>query len=228
VVDVELCDCFLEYGETSAEMALLFTFVLFGTSIIWGGLAVIGPATIAFTAAAMLLRPLAFLPALTPAPISWRNRALIAWFGPRGLSSLLLVLLAVFANIDGRNYLLQVCCLVVLVSVVLHGFSPMVLLRGAASATAQDNLSPQQRGATARLAVREVAGDRPRAHTITVADFLALQQSGAPVVLVDSRTDRALEAGPVVDSVRVHPDHAVADAVRHELPPAATLVVFCA
>jgi hypothetical protein len=30
--DVELCDCFLEYGETTAEMALLFTFVLFGTS----------------------------------------------------------------------------------------------------------------------------------------------------------------------------------------------------
>ena len=36
-LDVELCDCFLEYGETTAEMALLFTFVLFGTSIIWSG-----------------------------------------------------------------------------------------------------------------------------------------------------------------------------------------------
>ncbi|MGH9696155.1 MAG: cation:proton antiporter, partial [Bryobacteraceae bacterium] len=31
-VDVELCDCFLEYGETTAEMALMFTFVLFGMS----------------------------------------------------------------------------------------------------------------------------------------------------------------------------------------------------
>ena len=38
-LDVELCDCFLEYGETTAEMALLFTFVLFGTSIIWSGVA---------------------------------------------------------------------------------------------------------------------------------------------------------------------------------------------
>jgi NhaP-type Na+/H+ or K+/H+ antiporter len=40
-LDVELCDCFLEYGETTAEMALLFTFVLFGSSLIWGGFSVL-------------------------------------------------------------------------------------------------------------------------------------------------------------------------------------------
>jgi len=228
VIDVELCDCFLEYGETTAEMALLFTFVLFGTSIIWGGLAVIGPATIGFMIAALLLRPVAFLPALIPAPISWRNRALIAWFGPRGLSSLLLVLLAVFSNIEGSDYLLQVCCLVVLVSVVLHGFSPMVLIRGEVTETLNASSLPQ--GARPMtLAVREVLDDRPRAHTITIDGFVAMKKSGAPVVLVDSRTERAFDDGdPIPDSVRVHPDHAVADAVRHELPPAATLVVFCA
>ena len=37
-LDVELCDCFLEYGQTTAEMALLFAFVLFGSSLIWSGL----------------------------------------------------------------------------------------------------------------------------------------------------------------------------------------------
>src|SRR4030095_14786798 len=31
-MDVELCDCFLEYGQTTAEMALLLTFILFGSS----------------------------------------------------------------------------------------------------------------------------------------------------------------------------------------------------
>lgn len=71
--------------------------------------------------------------------------------------------------------------------------------------------------------------DRPRAQTITIDEFSGLKQSGGPVVLVDSRTDRAFQDGDAVaDSVRVHPDRAVADAVRHELPPAATLVVFCA
>ena len=36
-LDVELCDCFLDYGEASAEMFLLLTFVAFGASIIWTG-----------------------------------------------------------------------------------------------------------------------------------------------------------------------------------------------
>ena len=233
IIDVELCDCFLEYGETTAEMALLFTFVLFGTSMIWGGLSVIGPATMFFTAAVLLLRPMAFFPALIPAPISWRNRALIAWFGPRGLSSLLLVLLAVFADIEGSNYLLQVCCLVVLVSVVLHGFSPMVMIRGEAATQlagpATPEGAPQPRAALKTLPVRDVSGERVRTRTISVDDFVAMKNSGAAVVLTDSRTERAFHDGDAIpDSVRVNPDHAVADAVRHQLPPAATLVVFCA
>ena len=40
-LDVELCDCFLEYGQTTAEMTLLFTFVLFGSSLIWSGFTVL-------------------------------------------------------------------------------------------------------------------------------------------------------------------------------------------
>lgn len=220
-MDAELCDCFLEYGETTAEMALLFSFVLFGTSIIWGGLSAASGMTILFTIAALLLRPLAYFPALLAAPLSNKNRALIAWFGPRGLSSLLLIMLAVFEGIEGADYLLQVCCLVVLVSVVVHGFSPMLLIRGPKEA-------PKAPKAKLTLAVREVADDRPRANTITLAEYQQLKASGS-VVLVDGRSERAYDEGEAVpDSIRVHPDRAVADAVRHELPRAATLVVFCA
>jgi NhaP-type Na+/H+ or K+/H+ antiporter len=225
-VDVELCDCFLEYGETTAEMALLFTFVLFGTSIIWGGLAAATWTTVAFTGLVLLLRPVAFLPALIPAPITWKNRALIAWFGPRGLSSLLLVLLAVFADIDGSGYLLQVCCLVVLVSVVTHGFSPMVLLRGAAEGHKPAGAPPARQKV---FAAREIPSDAPRANTITVGEYRAMKTSGAPVVLVDSRSERTYQdLGEVADAVRIHPDRSVADAHRQELPAAATLAVFCA
>jgi NhaP-type Na+/H+ or K+/H+ antiporter len=205
--DTELCDCFLEYGETTAEMALLFTFVLFGTSIVWGGLSAISLTTVSFTVAALLLRPIAYVPALMAAPLSWTNRAVISWFGPRGLSTLLLVMLPIFAGIDAAVYLLQVSCLVVLVSVVLHGFSPMVILRGA----------PHE-------AIAEST-----ATTITVEEVEKLKASGAAVILVDSRTDRAFQQdGAFSGAVRVHPDHAVAQARREELPPDATLAVFCA
>jgi NhaP-type Na+/H+ or K+/H+ antiporter len=226
-MDAELCDCFLEYGETTAEMALLFAFVLFGTSIIWGGLAAASGATVLFTVAVMLLRPVAYFPALIPAKLSTRNRGLIAFFGPTGLSSLLLVMLAVFKNIDGSHYLLQVCSLVVLVSVVVHGFSPMLLIEGPKETPAPPKEAPAAKGKLT-LAVREVPDDRPRANTITLDEYQRLRDSGN-VVLVDSRSERTFAEGdPVPGAVRVHPDRAVADANRHALPPSATLVVFCA
>jgi sodium/hydrogen antiporter len=128
-LDVELCDCFLEYGETTAELALLFTFVLFGSSLIWSGLSILTLTTALFAVATLLIRPLAFLLSLVRTQLSTKERWLIAWFGPRGLSTLLIVLLPVFAGIPGSEALFPICCLVVLLSVVLHGGSPFILAR---------------------------------------------------------------------------------------------------
>jgi NhaP-type Na+/H+ or K+/H+ antiporter len=130
-LDVELCDCFIEYGGVTAEMLLLFTFVLLGSSLIWSGLAIINGTTLLFTAIAVLLRTPVYLLSLLGSGVDTRGRLLIAWFGPRGLSSLLLVLLPVFAGIPGSEQLFSICSLVVLVSVVLHGGSPMLLARAA-------------------------------------------------------------------------------------------------
>lgn len=128
-LDVELCDCFLEYGETTAEMALLFTFVLFGSSLIWSGFTILSVATVIFTLVVLLVRTPIFLGVLGRA-LDRRSRLIIAWFGPRGLSSLLLVLLPVFDGLPGSSRLFALCCLVVLCSVALHGSSPMLLARG--------------------------------------------------------------------------------------------------
>jgi len=221
-MDAELCDCFLEYGETTAEMALLFAFVLFGTSIIWSGFSIVSGATILFTIAAIVLRPVAYFPALIPAKLSAKNRGLIAFFGPTGLSSLLLIMLAVFKGIDGSEYLLQVCSLVVLVSVVVHGFSPMLLIR---EPKGEPKAEPK---AQLTRAVREVGDDRPRANTITLDEYQQLKASGS-VVLVDSRSERTFaETDPVPESVRVHPDRSVAEATRRAIPQDVTLAVFCA
>jgi sodium/hydrogen antiporter len=130
-LDVELCDCFLDYGGATAEMALLFTFVLFGSSLIWSGLTILSWATIAFAVIVLLVRPPAFWVSLARSGIDRSDRLMIAWFGPRGLSSLLLVLLPVFAGLPGSEELFPIACLVVLMSVVVHGGSPMFLGRGA-------------------------------------------------------------------------------------------------
>ena len=104
-----------------------------------------------------------------------------------------------------------------MVSVVLHGFSPLILLRGTAETRAPLPLR----------AIVNPPSDRNARTTITVEEYLELKRSGAPVVLVDSRTDRTYDS-EVPGSVRVHPDRSVADAIRLVLPNAATLAVFCA
>src|SRR5262245_3094332 len=129
-LDVELCDCFLEYGQTTAEMTLLFTFILFGSSLIWQGLLVINPMTLFFALAVVLIRPVAFFLSLAGTKLDRSSRGLIAWFGPRGLSSLLLILVPVFAGVPGSEQLFVICCLVVLLSVAVHGSSLMLLGRG--------------------------------------------------------------------------------------------------
>jgi NhaP-type Na+/H+ or K+/H+ antiporter len=141
-LDVELCDCFVEYGGVTAEMLLLFTFVLLGSSLIWSGFTVISGVTLLFTAIVVLIRTPVYLLSLIGSGVETRGRLLIAWFGPRGLSSLLLILLPVFAGVPGSDRLFAICSLVVLVSVVLHGGSPMLLARMARRRALREAANP--------------------------------------------------------------------------------------
>src|SRR6185295_12385672 len=100
-----------------------------GSSLIWSAFTVINWPTLLFTAVVVLIRTPVYLASLIGSGVDRRGRLLIAWFGPRGLSSLLLILLPVFAGLPGSERLFQVCALVVLMSVVIHGTSPMLLAR---------------------------------------------------------------------------------------------------
>jgi sodium/hydrogen antiporter len=246
MLDVELCDCFIEYGETTAEMALLFTFVLFGISLIWQGLATATPLAFLFAAAVILIRPLAFIPSLAFAHLPWRDRAQLGWFGPRGLSSLLLILLPIFAGVPGSHFLLSVCCLVVLCSVVLHGFSPMFLLRPPATTTdtgtsaVVTSVSPTlpeiASSSTAKAPITSVSAPQllaslPDPEFIDPAQLRTLQESFPDqVILADARSRRSFDESPnlLEGAVRLDPDQAVNDARRQNLPPDAVIAVLCA
>ena len=225
--DVELCDCFIEYGETTAEMALLFTFVLFGTSLIWSGLGTVSGSTLLFTVAVFLARPVAFLPALSAVRgLAWRNRGLIAWFGPRGLSSLLLVLLPVFAGLPDLERLVPVCCLVVLVSVVVHGLSPRLLLREKPESKSVQPVPEPGGSAPAEPSAARLTDPE----YIEPAELEALRHAREPLVVVDARSERTFNESDLLarGAVRLAPDRAVLEAKQLGLPRAAVLAVFCA
>ncbi|HLA74823.1 MAG TPA: cation:proton antiporter, partial [Gammaproteobacteria bacterium] len=240
-LDVELCDCFLEYGETTAEMALLFTFVLFGSSLIWQGLTIINGHTLLFAVIVLLIRPVVFLASLAGTSLDYHGRLLIAWFGPRGLSSLLLVLLPVFAGVPGGAQLFSLCCLVVLLSIVLHGGSLMLLNHRAIAAKAghaEPPYSTLTAGSPAETQTNSLPspGQTSSAAPInspdkmTVAELRQLQQAGAPIIPLDVRTDRSYASSGLVlqGAQRLSPDNPVKEATQLNLPRDAWLAAFCA
>lgn len=236
-LDVELCDCFLEYGETTAEMALLFTFVLLGSSLIWSGFALMSVAALVFAVITLLARPVAFLAALVRADLSPRARALIAWFGPRGLSSLLLVLLPVFADVPGSERLFSLCCLVVVFSVVLHGGSLMLPILGpnperprpASDEIAAPPSPPMADGAGESSDAEGVDAEDNNAERVTIAGMHALQQSGRPVLVLDVRSARTYHESDqhAVGALRLDPERASEQAAERGLPRDAWLLAFC-
>ena len=124
VLNQSLCECFLDFGEIASEMAMLLAFVLFGAVLsgILGSVA-LGPAFILAALVIFLIRPPVLGLVLSRAKVSWEARAFVAWFGPRGLNSLLLALLVVQAGIPGSELLLATIGVVVLASVTIHGAS---------------------------------------------------------------------------------------------------------
>jgi NhaP-type Na+/H+ or K+/H+ antiporter len=113
---------FLEYGEVTLEMAMLLAFILFG-AVLSGILDTIN-VPLAFILAGLVIftiRPSVLGLVLARASMSWEAKAFFAWFGPRGLNSLLLTLLVVQAGIPGAELLLAAVGVVVLTSVTIHG-----------------------------------------------------------------------------------------------------------
>jgi len=232
-LDVELCDCFFDYGEASAEMFLLLTFVAFGSSLIWVGFSVIDARTVLFAAIALVMRTVVLLPVLKHAGISDASRRLIAWFGPRGLSTLLLVLLAVFAGLPGAERLFAIACFVVLLSVLLHGGGIALLLRRRTEGLPPIVGHPTPRRAplpTLEPSRETVAPAAEFPERITIDELRELWGRKAPVVLVDGRSDRTYRNDPLQarSAVRVPPDTAVRTARALGLDHHATLVVYCA
>lgn len=228
VLDVELCDCFLEYGETTAEMALLFTFVLFGTSLIWRGAQILDSHTILFALLCFAVRPVVYLLALARTRIDGHSKFLIAWFGPRGLSSLLLILLPVFAGVPGSERLFAICSLVVLISIVVHGGSLMFV-----HTKKKDRSTPEPSAEPTKPepAVSSVATDLIRdSERISVDELIQLQQTGEPLVILDVRSDRTYDSSNLhaTGAIRVHPDHALEEVSRRKIDKDTWVITFCA
>jgi len=216
-IDVELCDCFREYGETTAEMLLLFTFVLLGTSLMWECFGGITRAVVVFAGLALLARPVALVLALARTHTDRKSKRLIIWYGPRGLSTLLLVLVPVFAGVPGSERLFHISTFVVLLSIALHGGSMMFSSRPAkARRMPEEPITPVYDSVMAPEAM-------------TPEQVLDLKESGKEVWLVDVRSTNAFLGSDeqLQEAVRIDPQHARREAVLEGIPKEAWVALFC-
>jgi NhaP-type Na+/H+ or K+/H+ antiporter len=192
-IDVELCDCFLEYGETTAEVAMLLTFVLLGATLVQTSWAALDWRTLLFALIVLVVaRPVAMLLALARSDLSRDGKAILAWFGPRGLNSLLLLILALGEGVPQGEALTGIVGVVVLASIVLHGMTATPLAawygRRARSATLPEEIAAD----AGRLL--HVAPARDRIPRTTPEDLKRLLDEQAPVTIVDTRRSAAWNA----------------------------------
>ena len=238
-LDVELCDCFVEYGGVTAEMLLLFTFVIFGSSLIWSGFQDINLRTVIFAAFAILIRVPVYLISLIGSNMDMKGRMVIAWYGPSGLSSLLLILLPVFAGISGSDQIFRISTLIVLISIVIHGASPTLLARYCSKKhhgeeTPEPEPAPPQPAPVAESrslpVIESQSSETVGTQSITLEEFQGLQESGENVILLDVRTERSREPSEfqAKGSVRMEPEGVVAQANKKKLPKDAWLIAYCA
>jgi NhaP-type Na+/H+ or K+/H+ antiporter len=224
VTDFDLCDCFLEYGEVTAEMAMLLAFILFGALLSsLAGTVPLVPALLFALVVLLVARPLAIGLVLRRAVVSKRARLFIGWFGPRGLSSLLFALLVVSRGVPGAEFLLAITGVVVIVSVVAHGVSAAPLIAAYGRAIARETL-PEEREATALGLFAADAAAVPR---ITPDELAARLAGPDPPLVLDVRTSSALgaDATGIPGSVRVPPGEVADWAARN--PPGRAIVTYC-
>jgi NhaP-type Na+/H+ or K+/H+ antiporter len=215
-----LCDCFLEFGEVLAELLMLLSFVLFGVVLSSQlGEVALGDALLLAALAVLVIRPLSVgLPlSLRHTRLSTEARRFIAWFGPRGLNSLLLALLVVDHGVAEGGEVFALTGVVVLASVAIHGATATPLSNWYARRAAAATLPEERESTLAGAFGGRFGGGRDEAPRIMAAELAELLAGPDPPLVVDVRARAGYARDPyrIPGAVGVAPGE-VADWAREQ------------
>lgn len=123
----EVPEPFVEFAENVSTIAQVLTFFVFGALIVGTGYHGSIPALIAFIAFALLVaRPAAILISFLRERLPMPQKLFIAWFGPKGVASMLFALYVLDSSVDDRSLLFPVAAFAILTSIVAHGLTDTV------------------------------------------------------------------------------------------------------
>lgn len=123
----EIPDDFLDFNESLSAVLQVVTFTLFGALIVATGWSGSTPHLVLFIAFALLVaRPVAVLLAFLPVREPLSHKLFIAWFGPKGVASMLFALFVLSSSDANRTLVFDVASFTVIVSIIAHGLTDTV------------------------------------------------------------------------------------------------------
>jgi NhaP-type Na+/H+ or K+/H+ antiporter len=126
----DLRECFAERGEELVEIVKLGIFAVFGSLLTIHGLFTDGWAAVGVVAGTFLLaRPAAIALALAGTQVRAASRSFMAWFGPKGVSTMAFSLLVLSRHVDAGARIFDLAALAVLTSILVHGASEQAGIR---------------------------------------------------------------------------------------------------
>ncbi len=118
-----------EFGETEGTQFILVVFLVFGLTLVPAATQYWGWSELLYALASLtIIRMLPVAIALLGTGVDWRTIAFIGWFGPRGIASVLYLLMAIAAiGFAGYEQVMSVIVLTVMISVFAHGITAVPL-----------------------------------------------------------------------------------------------------
>jgi sodium/hydrogen antiporter len=127
VAEHDIPEQFVDFSENVSSILQVATFFVFGAIIVAIGYDRSVPELAAFIVFALLVaRPIAILIAFLRVRMPTADRAFIAWFGPKGVASMLFALFVLNSAAESRDTIFDVAAFVVLASIVAHGLTDTV------------------------------------------------------------------------------------------------------
>jgi len=125
------CTFLFEFMESEGQLLVLITFLIFGAALLPEGIAHLDPTVILYSVLSLtVIRMLPIAISLFGSGLTLPSQFFLGWFGPRGLASILFVLLILEeSDVPHRDELLAITVVTVALSALLHGVSAAPLAR---------------------------------------------------------------------------------------------------
>jgi sodium/hydrogen antiporter len=127
VAEHEITDAFVEFAENVSAIFQVVTFFVFGALIVATGYhGDVWRLVVYIPLALLVARPAAIFLAFVNSRLPGPQKLFIAWFGPKGVASMLFALFVLKSDVGAASTIFDVAAFVIVSSIIAHGLTDTV------------------------------------------------------------------------------------------------------